>query len=209
VVNRFKVAKHFLLTITEDGFTYQRDEGRIAEEAALDGVYVIRTSVGEGELGPEGTVRAYKDLAAVERAFRCLKGVDLRVRPVGHWLERRVRAHLFLCMLAYYVDWHMRRALAPLLFADEDKEAAEALRESVVAPARRSPGAQRKASRKRTNDGQPVHSFHSLLQDLGTIARNTMRTTAPSTQPVEFPLVTEPTPLQQKALELLGVRLRR
>jgi len=168
---------------------------------------VIRTSVQEGEFTPEGAVRAYKDLALVERAFRCLKGVDLRVRPVGHRREQRVRAHVLLCMLAYYVEWHMRRALAPLLFSEEHKEAAEALRTSVVAPVRRSPSAQRKASRKRTDEGHPLHSFRGLLQNLGTIVRNTMRTTSPSGHVAEFPLVTEPTPFQQEALHLLGVRL--
>jgi len=207
VVNRYKMGKHFLLEITEAGFTYRRDEARICKEAALDGLYVIRTSVGKGEFAPEGAVRAYKDLALVERAFRCLKGVDLRVRPVGHRRERRVRAHVLLCMLAYYVEWHMRRALAPLLFAEEQKEVAETLRTSVVAPARRSPAAQRKASRKRTDEGYPLHSFRGLLQNLGTIVRNTMRTTSPSGHVAEFPLVTEPTPLQQEALRLLGVHL--
>jgi len=207
VVNRYKMGKHFLLEISEGGFSYVRDEARIAREAALDGLYVIRTSVQNGEFTPEGAVRAYKDLALVERAFRCLKGVDLRVRPVGHRREQRVRAHVFLCMLAYYVEWHMRRALAPLLFSEEHKEAAEALRTSVVAPARRSPSAQRKASRKRTDEGHPLHSLRGLLQNLGTIVRNTMRTTSPSDQVAEFPLVTEPTPFQQEALHLLGVRL--
>ncbi len=207
VVNRYKMGKHFLLEITEGGFSYQRDEARITREAALDGLYVIRTSVREGDLGPEGAVRAYKDLALVERAFRCLKGMDLRVRPVGHRREQRVRAHVLLCMLAYYVEWHMRRALAPLLFSEEQKEAAEALRTSVVAPARRSPSAQRKASRKKTDAGLPLHSFRGLLQNLATIVRNTMRTTSPSGQVAEFPLVTEPTPFQRQALELLGVRL--
>lgn len=207
VVNRYKMGKHFLLEITEGGFTYRRDEARICNEAALDGLYVIRTSVGKGEFAPEGAVRAYKDLALVERAFRCLKGVDLRVRPVGHRRERRVRAHVLLCMLAYYVEWHMRRALAPLLFSEEQKEVAETLRTSVVAPARRSPAAQRKASRKKADGGYPLHSFRGLVQNLGTIVRNTMRTTSPSGHVAEFPLVTEPTPLQQEVLRLLGVRL--
>jgi transposase len=207
VVNRYKMGKHFLLEITERGFTYRRDEARICNEAALDGLYVIRTSVGKGEFAPEGAVRAYKDLALVERAFRCLKGVDLRVRPVGHRRERRVRAHVLLCMLAYYVEWHMRRALAPLLFSEEQKEVAETLRTSVVAPARRSPAAQRKASRKKADGGYPLHSFRGLVQNLGTIVRNTMRTTSPSGHVAEFPLVTEPTPLQQEVLRLLGVRL--
>ena len=205
VVNRYKMGKHFLLEITDGGFTYRRDEARIRNEAALDGLYVIRTSVGEGEFTPEGAVRAYKDLALVERAFRCLKGVDLQLRPVGHRRERRVRAHVFLCMLAYYVEWHMRRALAPLLFAEEQKEVAETLRTSVVAPAQRSPAALRKARRKRTDGGYPLHSFRGLLQNLGTIVRNTMCTTSPSGHVAEFPLLTELTPLQLEAFRLLGV----
>jgi transposase len=206
VVNRYKMGKHFLLEITEAGFTYRRDEARICNEAALDGLYVIRTSVGKGEFAAEGAVRAYKDLGLVERAFRCLKGVDLRVRPIGHRRERRVRAHVFLCMLAYYVEWHMRQSLAPLLFAEEQKEVAEALRTSVVAPAQRSPATQRKVRRKRADEGYPLHSFPGLLQNLGTIVRNTMRTTSPSGHVTEFPLVTELTPLQQEAFRLLGVR---
>ena len=156
-----KVGKHFQLRIEEDRFSYQRDQARIDREAALDGIYVIRTSVGAEELSSEDTVRRYKSLAVVERAFRSLKSVDLKVRPIHHHLAGRVRAHVFLCMLAYYVEWHMRRALAPVLFDDDDREAAEARRDSVVAPAQRSAKAQRKAIRKRTDDGLPVHSFQT------------------------------------------------
>jgi transposase len=147
VVNRFKVGKHFKLTITEEAFSYQRDDARIAEEAALDGIYVIRTSLPKEKLDAEETVRAYKDLSSVERAFRSYKTVDLKVRPIYHHLADRVRAHVFLCMLAYYVEWHMRKALAPLLFDDEDKQGAEAQRPSIVAKAEPSHTARRKTQR--------------------------------------------------------------
>ena len=174
-----KVGKHFTTTASEDGFSYERDEARIAAEAALDGIYVIRTNVAAKELGPEDAVRAYKSLSRVERAFRSFKGVDLKVRPVHHRLEGRVRAHVFLCMLAYYVEWHMRRALAPMLFDDDDPAAAEAGRSSPVAPAQRSKAARAKAGRKRTPDGLPVHSFRSLLGDLATLTRNRVRPPSP------------------------------
>jgi transposase len=151
VLQRFKVAKHFSVTITDTSFTYCRDLDRIAREAALDGVYVIRTSVSETELDAEDTVRAYKALSGVERAFRSYKTVDLRVRPIYHYLADRVRAHGLLCMLAYYVEWHMRQALAPVLFDDEDHEEPEAQRPSGVAPAQPSAKARRKASRPRTD----------------------------------------------------------
>ncbi len=175
VLNRYKVGKHFKLEITEEGFSYQRAAGKIAAEAALDGVYVIRTSVPAGTLNAGETVRRYKDLSAVEQAFRSLKTIDLRVRPIYHRLADRVRGHILLCMLAYYVTWHMRRALAPMLFEDEDKEIAQALRYSIVSPAQRSPSAAGKTSTKRTADGEPVHSFQTLLKDLATIARNHVR----------------------------------
>jgi transposase len=205
VLQRFKVAKHFLVTITDDGFTYRRDVNRIAREAALDGVYVIRTSVAEPDLATEETVRAYKALSGVERAFRSYKTVDLRVRPIYHYLADRVRAHVLLCMLAYYVEWHMRQALAPMLFDDDDKAAAEAQRASVVAPAQPSAKARRKASRQRTDAGEPVHSFQTLLADLATIVKNCIEPKIAGAQP--FDQVTRPTPLQQKVLELLRVRL--
>lgn len=209
VIDKYKVAKHFKLTITEDSFSYERDEEKINEEAALDGIYIIRTSLPEEESSASDTVRAYKGLSAVERAFRCLKSVDLKVEPVGHRKPQRVRAHIFICMLAFYLERHMRASLAPILFDDEEKELAEALRESVVAPARRSPGAEAKASRKRGAEGLPVHSFQSLLADLSTIARNRVRSIDPSgeSSAVEFDLLTTPTPLQRKAFELLGVPL--
>ena len=199
-----KVGKHFTTTVTEDGFSYERDEARIAEETALDGIYVIRTNVPAGEMAPEEAVRAYKSLSRVERAFRSFKGVDLKVRPVHHRLEKRVRAHVFLCMLAYYVEWHMRRALAPLLFDDDDPAAAEAARTSPVAPARVSQAARAKAGRKRTPDGLPVHSFQTLLDDLATLTRNRVRPAVPGAMTAD--MLARPTPLQAKAFDLLGVR---
>ena len=209
VVNRYKVGKHFKLTITDESFSYARDEEKIAAEVALDGIYIIRTSVPQATFSAETTVRAYKNLSVVERAFRSLKTVDLKVRPIYHRLEDRVRAHVFLCMLAYYVQWHMRQALAPILFDDEEQRVAEALRDSVVTPARRSPKAERKARRKRTDEGQPVHSFQTLLNDLATIAKNRVRPCSVLGErgAVEFDLLTTPTPLQRQAFELLDVPL--
>ncbi len=172
VLHRFKVAKHFRLDIREAGFSYTRDEVKIAEEAALDGIYVVRTSVQKAALDTEETVRAYKDLSHVEEAFRSYKTIDLKVRPIYHYLADRVRAHVFLCMLAYCVEWHMRQALAPLLFDDDDKASAEAQRDSIVTPAKPSPSAQDKARTLRTEDDFPVHSFQTLLADLATIAKN-------------------------------------
>jgi hypothetical protein len=172
VLHRFKMAKHFRLDIREAGFSYARDEVKIAEEAALDGIYVVRTSVQKAEIDAEETVRAYKDLGHVEEAFRSYKTVDLKVRPIYHYLADWVRAHIFLCMLAYYVEWHMRQAFAPLLFDDDDKAAAEAQRDSIVTPAKPSPSAQAKARTLRTEDDFPVHSFQTLLADLATIAKN-------------------------------------
>ena len=203
VLGRFKVAKHFRLTITDTAFASERDAVRIAAEAALDGFYVIRTSVPAERLGPEATVQAYKGLSQVERAFRSYKTVDLKVRPIHHRLADRVRAHVFLCLLAYYVEWHMRKALAPLLFDDEEPAAGAALRASVVRPAQRSPGAQRKAATQRTEDGTPVHSFHTLLEDLETVAKNRVQPKDGGTAP--FDMITTPSPLQQRAFDLLGV----
>ena len=203
VINRYKVGKHFILEIEEDGFTYQRNEKKIAAEAALDGLYVIRTSVSKEILDSESTVRAYKDLSKVEHAFRSLKTVDLKVRPIYHWLEDRVRAHVFLCMLAYYVEWHMRGKLQSILFDDEDKAAAELLRSSIVAPAQRSEQAKTKDETKRTSDGLPVHSFQTLLADLATLAKNRVRTTG--TNGCEFYELTRSTDLQRRAFELLRV----
>src|SRR5262249_7412668 len=156
-------------------FSYRRAEARITEEAALDGIYVIRTSVKPEAFASDEAVRAYKDLSTVERAFRCMKAVDLKVRPIYHWLDDRIRAHVFLCMLAYYVEWHMRERLAPLLFDDHAREEAEATRASIVQPAPRSKAAKAKDSSKQTEDGLPVHSFRTLLADLGTLAKNRVR----------------------------------
>ena len=203
VLGRYKVGKHFRIEITPTSFSYTRDDARIAQEAALDGLYVIRTNVPAEQLSAPETVRAYKRLSATERAFRSFKTVDLHMRPIYHHLADRVRAHVFLCFLAYYVEWHMRRALAPVLFDDEDPAAGEAQRTSVVAPAQRSPGAQRKAQRLCTEDGTAVHSFATLLQDLATVAKNRVRLGG-----VEVDIVTTPTPLQQQAFDLLNVSYR-
>jgi transposase len=203
VLGRYKMGKHFRLNITEESFTYEREQEQIEQEVMLDGLYVVRTSVPEKMMTTEEVVRSYKQLSRVERAFRCLKGVDLKVRPIYHRLPNRVRAHVLLCMLGYYVEWHMRHALAPLLFEDDDRAGGERLRVSVVAPAKRSTKAQRKATTKHTEQGTPVHSFSSLLKDLGTIAKNTLRPRA--TSGASFEMVTTPTPTQKKAFELLGV----
>jgi hypothetical protein len=205
VLNRFKMGKHFHLEITDEALLSTRDTESIMAEAALDGLYVLRTSVPLDLLSTSSTVHAYKSLSMVERAFRSLKTVDLHVRPIGHRLAERVRAHVFLCMLAYYVEWHMRQALAPLLFDDDDKAAGEARRTSVVAPAQRSPRAQRKAQTKQTDEGMPVHSFQTLLDDLATVTKNRVRFVQSNTETI---LVTKPTPLQQRALDLLQVSLR-
>ena len=202
VVNQYKVGKHFELDIDDTQFSYHRKEANIHEEAALDGIYVIRTSVDSGTLTPDSVIRAYKDLGKVERAFRCMKTIDLKVRPIFHWLDARIRAHVFLCMLAYYVEWHMREKLAPILFDDNEREEAERLRRSIVAPAERSPAARQKDASKRTEDGQPVHSFRTLLDDLATVAKNRIRL---CDRGAEFYQITEATPTQQRALDLLGV----
>jgi transposase len=202
VLDKYKVGKHFDLTIEDARFAYVRKSREIAEEAALDGLYAVRTSLPEETIADAATVKAYKSLAQVERAFRCLKTVDLHVRPIYHWLEDRVRAHVFLCMLAYYVEWHMRARLAPMLYDDDDKAAAEALRESPVAKAQRSPAAFAKTATGRAADGAPVHSFQTLLADLATLARNTVLT--PSAPDRPFTILTRPTPIQQKAFDLLG-----
>jgi hypothetical protein len=203
VFNTHKMRKHFDLTITDDTFSYARKSAEIAAEAATDGLYVVRTSLAEATLGDADTVRSYKSLSLVERAFRCIKTVDLNVRPVYHWLEGRVRAHVFLCMLAYYLEWHMRQRLAPMLFDDTDPDEAEALRRSVVAPAQRSKAAIKKQTTGITPDGLPVHSFHTLLADLATLARNTIITAINPLYPLT--VVTRPTPVQQKAFDLLGL----
>ena len=205
VIGKYKMAKHFEWSLDAQGrFTYRRNAESIAAEAALDGLYVVRTSVAEAELDAQGTVRAYKRLSTVERALRSLKSVDLKVRPVFHRTAERVRAHVLVCMLAYYVEWHMRQRWAPLLFDDEEPTAAGAARASVVAPAKVSDCAQRKAERKRTDGGYPVHSFRTLLADLATVTRNTVAPRLPGAEP--FELLARPTPLQDQAFNLLGVR---
>jgi transposase len=206
VLGRFKMGKHFKLEITEEGFGYQRNQDAIAQEAALDGIYVIRTNVALATLSPADIVLSYKRLTHVERAFRCLKTVDLKLRPIHHHLADRVRAHVFICMLAYYVEWHMRRALAPMLFEDDDRSSAARQRGSAVAKARRSDKALRKAQTKLAADGSPVHSFQTLLEDLATLAKNTLQPKDTSAKP--FEMITAPTPLQQRALNLLGVSAR-
>jgi hypothetical protein len=203
VLGRRKVAKHFGLTITDEGLSFVRDEAAIAREAALDGFYVVRTSMPAASLDAAATVLAYKSLAQVERAFRSLKTVDLEVRPIHHRLAGRVRAHVFLCMLAHYVQWHLRRALAPLLFDDHDREAALAQRASPVAVARVSPAAAAKARTRRTDDDRPVHSFRTLLADLATLTRNTVR--LGEAPPIT--MLARPTPLQDDVFHRLGLAL--
>lgn len=201
VADKHKMAKHFRLEITATAFSFARDCGKIQQEAALDGLYVIRTSVPASSMDAAQCVRSYKSLANVERAFRSLKSVDLKVRPIHHYREDRVRAHIFLCMLAYYVQWHMQRVLAPLLFADEDRQAKE--RRDPVKPAKRSQKALEKIGRKTNADGVPLHSFRTLMAHMGTIVRNTC--TSPGAGPgcPQFQITTSPDPLQRRALELI------
>jgi hypothetical protein len=201
VLGRRKVAKHFQIAITDEDLGFTRDADAIAAEAALDGIYVLRTNVPQPSLSAADTVRAYKSLARVERAFRSLKTIDLDLRPVFHWTAPRVRAHVLLCMLAYYLEWHMRQRLAPILFDDHDRAAADALRPAPVAKAQSAPAATRKATRKQTDDGLPVHSFRSLLADLATLTRNTVRFGRAAT----FDLLATPTQTQRRAFDLLGL----
>jgi transposase len=206
VLNSKGVGKYFNIAITEESFSFSRNQVAIASEAALDGVYIIRTSVPAQTLDTAQTVRAYKSLSQVELAFRSYKTVDLKVRPIYHRLEQRVKAHVFLCMLAYYVEWHMRKALAPLLF-DEDKVTAEPSdKSSVVAPSKRSNKARAKAATKKTPEKLPVHSFRTLMADLATIVKNKFQSNSLEAS-LTFEKITQPTPLQQKAIELLEVSL--
>jgi transposase len=200
VVNKYKVAKHFELNIEDDSFDYSVNEKSVAEEAALDGIYIVRTSLPLERMSPEDAVRNYKSLSNVERAFRSMKTVDLLVRPIHHRTEDRVRAHIFLCMLSYYVQWHMVQAWRPLTFADEDQDAKKT--RDPVAPAKRSDEALAKAALKTTENDEPVHSFRSLLNHLGSIVRNHCTRDSKLDLP---PLVIDstPTPYQQKALDLL------
>jgi hypothetical protein len=205
VLARRKVAKHFQVDIGQDRFSYARDQDSITAEAALDGIYVLRTSVGASDLDSGEVVSSYKALAQVERAFRAFN-TDLDIRPIRHRTKDRVRAHVFLRMLSYYLSWHMQARLAALLFTDDDKPAAQATRTSPVAPAARSPRALAKAATKQTPGDLPVHSFATLLTDLGTICLNTIAPADPALP--GFRLVTTPTALQRQALELLGVSHR-
>jgi hypothetical protein len=204
VRNKFKMAKHFHLEITDEAFTFTRNQQAIAAEAALDGIYVLRTSLPTHTLERDEVVLRYKGLEDVERFFRTLNS-ELDVRPIRHRLADRVRAHMFLRMLSYYISWHMKQALAPILFQDNDKLAAAAKRTDPVAPAQRSDEALTKAARKRTDDDTPVHSFTSLLADLATICANTIQ---PTDDLPPFTKITTPTPPQRHALDLLGVSHR-
>jgi transposase len=206
ILNRYKMGKHFQLRIEEDSFHYERKTANIEREENLDGIYVIRTSVKKEALSSQQVVASYKSLSGVERAFRSLKTVDLQVRPIHHRLPDRVRAHILLCMLAYYVEWHMRQLLAPILFDDDDRAQAQAARASIVAPAQRSASAKLKARTKQTSDGLKVHSFQTLIGDLATIVKNRIQPTDKNF--VAFDMLTEPTVIQQRALDLLGVTLR-
>jgi hypothetical protein len=202
VWNRFKVRKHFQLEIADDRFAYRRKQDKIAEEAALDGIYVLRTSVPSAELPAADVVRSYKALAQAERAFRTLKGPELELRPIHHHLDERVRAHVFLCMLAYYLEWHLRQALAELLFDDERPP----LRADPVAKAERSAAARRKAARKRTTSGERCHSFQTLIAELALVVRDTNRITDTG---ASFEKVTKPNTVQTHALELVGLDPKR
>ena len=206
VIDKYKMAKHFDLNITDDRFTFARNTAKIGAEAALDGVYVVRTTVAEAVLDQTATVTAYKQLSTAERAFRSLKTVDIEVRPIYHRRADRVRAHVFLCMLAYYVEWHMRQKLKSILFDDHDKAAADAARPSVVAKAERSEAARRKARNRCTDDGLPVHSLRSLLADLATVTRNVMAMDgAPEASFVLYPQLT---PVQDRAFQLLALGVK-
>jgi Transposase DDE domain len=198
VIGRYKMAKHYTLTITDDTFSYQRNTEAITAEAALDGLYVIRTTVGPEQMDPARVVATYKSLAMVERDFRSLKAVDVDLRPIHHYTETRVRAHVFICMLAAYLVWHLRQAWAPLTFTDENRP--DPL--DPVAPARRSQGADRKAATKTTTEDLPAHSFTSLLAHMATLTRNHLRVAGNDTS--GFDLLAVPTPTQRRAFELIG-----
>lgn len=204
VLNQFGVGKHFCFQITDESFDYTRNQESISQESALDGLYVIRTTVEATTLNAPDTVRAYKSLSTVEQAFRSYKTIDLKVRPIFHHLADRVKAHIFLCMLAYYVIWHMRQALAPILFDDEEIESLQ--ENSPVATAQRSQSCVAKAHKKRTSSGLTVHSFQTLLADLSTLTKNRVHSNLSGVN-FCFDKFTQPTPLQQRALDLLGVGL--
>jgi hypothetical protein len=201
VINQYQVGKHFELAIGENSFTFARNRRSIAAEAALDGIYIVRTSVSSAQMDAPDCVRNYKALANVERAFRSLKTIDLKVRPIHHRTADRVRAHILLCMLAYYVEWHMREAWRELMFA-ETEQAAKATRDPV-APAKRSKAALAKVARHALSDGTPVHSFSTLLAELATIVRNTCRTPNAGADAPTFEILTTPNAKQQRAFALL------
>ena len=201
VVNKFKVAKLFALSIEEDRFEFHRLAEQVAAEAALDGIYIIRSSVPKKHMDSAEAVRSYKALSQVERAFRSMKTIDLHIRPIHHWLETRVRAHIFLCMLAYYVEWHMREVWRELLFADEDLK--RKTRRDPVAAAQRSAAALQKVATHTLEDGSPAHSFRTLLQELSTIVRNTCLPSAGASVSLTFQMTTLPNPTQQRAMQLL------
>lgn len=202
VLDRFKMRKHFTWSLEGKELSWQRREESLRRECELDGLYVVRTSEPAERLSAEQAVRSYKSLSEVEQAFRCLKGLDLRVRPIYHRLEHRVRAHFFLCLLAYHVEWHLRRAWAPLLFEEEHPERHRQSRDPVAA-VKPTPRTRRKKTHRRTEDGHPVHSFSTLLQDLATRCRNTCRASTPGFDTPTFQRITDPSPLQQRALELI------
>jgi transposase len=203
VMGQYKMGKHFTVSIGEGTFSYERNEMKIDQEAALDGIYVIRTSEPAERLSAEDTVRSYKNLTQVERAFRSFKGIDLLVRPIWHHTEDHVRSHLFICMLAYYVEWHMRRELAPLLFDDEDLDENRKRRDPVK-PAKPSISAKQKKALKLTPEGFVVQSFDTLLEELGTRCRNRCRIRSDSKGP-PFYQITEINPLQMRVFQLLGL----
>jgi hypothetical protein len=200
VLGKYKMAKHFQVTITDDSLAAERKQAQIQDEARLDGLYVIRTPVSHAELDAAGVVTAYKNLKYVERDFRHIKSDDLDLRPVFHRLERRVKAHVLICMLAAYLTWHLRQAWAPLTYTDEEPPAPA----SPVAPARRSASADAKASRQHDQDGRPYHSFPGLLAHLGTLTRNELRFAG---APATVPVLAEPTSQQRQAFELIGAAI--
>ncbi|MCU0558404.1 MAG: IS1634 family transposase [Desulfobacterales bacterium] len=201
VINKYKVGKHFKLDIHDDDFNFEIDQDKVRAEAALDGIYIVRTSLAKEQMDASATVRGYKQLSQAERAFRSFKTVDLMVRPIRHRLEDRVRAHIFLCMLAYYVQWHMMEAWRPLIYADEEQQ--EKTFRDPVAPAKRSDSAMRKVHTKSLDDGSPVHSFRSLLDHLGAIVRATCRCPGTDDESSTFTIITKANPKQQKAFDLL------
>jgi transposase len=203
IINRYKVGKHFAVIIEDGAFSFSRKEETIRRESELDGIYVIRTSEPAERISAEDTVRSYKRLEQVETAIRCMKGVDLLVRPIHHRTEDHVRAHIFLCMLAYYVEYHMRKALAPLLFDDEELDERRKRRDPVK-PARPSASAKRKKTFRLSSDGLEVHSFQTLLAELATLSRNRCRVKSDPDGPTFYEL-TESTPLQKRAFQLLGL----